>query len=254
MMNSLVANYVDRFKNTDFEETKSEFDTIMKLVGQFKEITPETQLLEIGTGAGWFQIRCKQLGIRAQGIDIDPELAAVARDLGRRYGVRLDITVGSIESTDIGTARYDLIVATSTFEHVKDWRKGLEKIAAALKEGGVLYFYSTNKFSFRSGEYWIPLYGWLPDRWRYRLRSALQGEAIMDWRIDSNQFTYPQLRRFFKRLGFSRVLDRADVLDPNNLNHPTPAKRLLLRTVKKFSVLKHAALVFSHDTLFICIK
>ena len=253
-MSSIVANYVDQFKEVDFEESKADFDTVMKLVGQFKEMTSETQLLEIGTGSGWFQIRCKQRGIPCQGIDVDPDLAAVARDVGRRHGVHLDITVGSIESTDIGTARYDLIVANSTFEHVKDWRTGLEKVAAALKDGGVLYFYSTNKFSLRSGEYWIPLYGWLPDRWRYRLRSALQGEAIMDWRVDYNQFTYPQLRRFFKSLGFSRVLDRADVLDPDNLNDPTPAKKLLLRTLKKFDVLKHPLLHFSHDTLFVCIK
>jgi 2-polyprenyl-3-methyl-5-hydroxy-6-metoxy-1,4-benzoquinol methylase len=253
-MNATVADYVDRFKDADFAETKSEFDTVMKLVGQFKELNHETQLLEIGTGSGWFQIRCRQRGIACQGIDIDPHLVAVAKDLGRQNGVVLDITVGSIESTDLGTARFDVIVANSTFEHVKDWRKGLETVAAALKEGGVLYFYSTNKFSLRSGEYWIPLYGWLPNRWRYRLRTALQGEAIMDWRIDYNQFTYPQLRRFFTRLGFSRVLDRADVLDPDNLGHPTLAKKLLLRALKKFSVLKHAALMFSHDTLFVCIK
>jgi SAM-dependent methyltransferase len=253
-MNTIVQDYLDGRKTTFYDEMESEFDTVMKLVGQFKPITPATRVLEIGTGTGWFQIRCKQQGLACEGLEIDADLAACAREVGQQYGVLPEIRVGSIESTDIGTARYDLIIANSTFEHVRDWRRGLEKVAAALKPGGALYFGSTNKFSFRSGEYWIPLYGWLPDSCRYRLRSALQGEAIMEWGIDYNQFTYPQLRRFFKSLGFSQVLDRADVLDPDNLNNPTPAKRLLLRAVKRFDALKHPLLHFSHDTLFICIK
>ena len=36
--------------------------------------------------------------------------------------------------------------------------------------------------------------------------------------IDFNQFTYFQLRRAFRKLGFSEVMDRVDILDPDNLN------------------------------------
>jgi SAM-dependent methyltransferase len=253
-MNAVVADYLEARKETFLDEMASEFDTVMKLVGQYRTITADTQVLEIGTGTGWFQIRCRRLGIACRGLEIDPDLAACARELGRRHGVAVDIEVGSIEETDIGVGRYDLIVANSTFEHVKDWRAGLAKVAAALKPGGVLYFGSTNKFSLRSGEYWIPLYGWLPDAWRYRLRRLLQGDAIMEWGIDYNQFTYPLLRRYFRRIGFSQVFDRAEVLDPDGLNHPTAFKRAVLRLLRKYRVLRHPVLWFSHDTLFVCIK
>jgi 2-polyprenyl-3-methyl-5-hydroxy-6-metoxy-1,4-benzoquinol methylase len=253
-MNTIVADYLDLRKDTFLDEMESEFASVMKLVSQYKTITPDTKVLEIGTGTGWFQIRCKRLGIPCRGLEIDPDLAACARELGAQHGVTVDIEVGSIEATDIGVGKYDFIVANSTFEHVEDWRTGLAKVAAALKDGGVFYFGSTNKFSFRSGEYWIPMYGWLPDSWRYRLRRTLQGDAIMGWGIDFNQFTYPQLRREFKRLGFSRAMDRADVLDPANLNNPTAMKKLLLGTLKRSRALKHLVLFFSRDTLFVCIK
>jgi len=253
-MNTIVADYLDARKETFLDEMESEFDTVMKLVGQYKTIGADTRVLEIGTGTGWFQIRCKRLGIDCSGLEIDPDLAACARELGQRNRVTVDIEVGSIEETDIGVGRYDLIVANSTFEHVKDWRTGLAKVAAALKPGGVLYFGSTNKFSLRSGEYWIPLYGWLPDAARYGLRRMLQGDAIMDWGIDWNQFTYPLLRRYFKQIGFSQVFDRAEVLDPDRLNHPTPLKRTVLRLLRKYKALRHPFLWFSHDTLFVCIK
>src|SRR5207244_2759559 len=81
-------------------------------------------------------------------------------------------------------------------------RKGIGRIFRALKPDGVFYFTSTNKFSLVSGEYNFPLYGWLPDRWRYALRTRRQGEDIMNLGIDFNQFTFPQLRRFFRKTGF----------------------------------------------------
>ena len=86
--------------------------------------------------------------------------------MGYAYGVVPEIALGNIEDTEIGTAQYDVIIASNVFEHVELWREGLRKIAVALKPGGLLFFESTNKFSFTSGEYSaFPLYGfygWLP--------------------------------------------------------------------------------------------
>src|SRR5262245_17703227 len=132
-MNTVVAEYLDERKETFFEEMESEFDTVVKLVSQYKALVPSTQLLEIGTGTGWFQIRCQQRGIDCAGLEIDPDLAASAADLCRQHGVNPRIQIGSIEATDIGVDEYDVIIANSTFEHVKDWRLGLSRIAAALK-------------------------------------------------------------------------------------------------------------------------
>jgi 2-polyprenyl-3-methyl-5-hydroxy-6-metoxy-1,4-benzoquinol methylase len=253
-VNGIVRDYIRDRAETCLEDMQSEFRAILKLVGRIKEITPETQLLEIGIGTGWFQILCKRKGIACRRLEFDPNLARCASELGQRYGVIPDIDIGSIETADIGRSRYDIIIAICTFEHVESWQKGLENVASALKRGGALYFVSTNKFSLSSTEYSIPLYGWLPDAWRYRLRRALQGDEIMKWGIDYNQFTYPQLRREFRRLGFSRVLDRVEVLDPYNLNNPTLVKKTLLKAVKRFAILRHLALSFSRVTVFVCIK
>jgi len=168
--------------------------------------------------------------------------------------VEVDIELGNIEEIDIGESAYDVIVATSVFEHVEQYNAGLRWIYRALKPGGVFYFCSTNKFSLTSGEYKFPLYGWLPDRWRYALRSRCQGDDIMRLGIDFNQFTYPQLRRVFERIGFSQVLDVVDLLDPDRLNNPAPWKRAVLQVLKHCSPLKHIVLTFRHVTMFICVK
>ena len=253
-MNPIVGQFIEEEKGIKLDDKRPEFESILKLLKRFKEITPDTKLLEIGAGSGWFQILCKMEGISCNGLEISPELVEYAQQLGREYNTDLDIDIGNIEEADISASKYDIIIANSVFEHVEHWQKGLKSCFDALKPHGLLYFYSTNKFSFKSGEYNFPLYGWLPDSWRYRLRRARQGEDIMGYGIDFNQFTYFQLRRFFKHLGFSIVLDQFDILDPKNLNHPTLQKKAVLKVLKSSKMLKHSFLTFMPGTCFICIK
>lgn len=249
-----VLEFVKEGKQLSVEDKRSEFEAILKIIRRFKTLNAATRILEIGTGLGWLVVLCEQAGMKCKGIEVIPELVDYGRKLGKRYGIDPDIEVGNIAEKDIGASAYDVIIATSTFEHVKDWKEGLTRVFTGLKPGGVFYFYSTNKFCFKSGEYDFPFYGWLPNRWRYRLRVARQGPDIMRSGIDWNQFTYFQLRRFFKRLGFARVLDRVDVLDADNLNHPTAVKKIILRILQRVKFLRHLVLFFSDGTHFICIK
>jgi len=221
---------------------------------KFKTINEDTKILEVGTGSGWFPILCKKNDIFCQGLEISPKLVEYAQNLGRIHGVEPNIKLGNIEETDIGTATYDIIIALSIFEHVEYWQMGVKKIFKALRPEGLFYFYSTNKFSLWSGEYHFPFYGWLPNRWRYRLRISRQGKDIMKLGIDFHQFTHLQLRRFFKRIGFSELFDQFDVIDPDNLIHPRHWKKFILEMIKRFKPIKHILLFFSPGTLFICKK
>lgn len=249
-----ITEFIDEEQQITLETRKPEVENLLSLIQRFKRITTDTRILEIGVGSGWVQILFKEKGLSCKGLEIDPRLVEYAQERGRRYGVTPDIALGDIGAADIGTSKYDVIIASSTFEHVKDWRMGLEKVFKALAPGGLFYFYSTNKFSFRSGEYDYPLYGWWPDNWRYRIRKRRQGEQIMDWGIDFNQFTYFQLRRYFKSLGFSKVMDMIDILNPQNLNNPSMHKRLILRLCKTCKPFKHLFLFFAPGTSFVCIK
>ena len=249
-----IFNSVPDHKRVALEEKQSDFEAILKLLKRFKHIDGNTTILEIGTGAGWFEILCKKNGLSCRGLEINPKLVEYAQQLGRNYGFLPDVELGNIEEKDLGKSSYDIIIANSTFEHVEKWQKGLNSIFDALRPGGLFYFYSTNKFSFVQGEYDFPLYGWLPDHWRYRLRVARQGEGIMKNGIDFNQFTYFQLRRAFRKLGFSEVMDRVDILDPDNLNNSNWYKKAILKVLGSVKPLKHLALFFSSGTLFICRK
>lgn len=249
-----VARYLQTMGTVTLEDKADEFRSIMTYLSRYRRIDGRARLLEVGTGIGWFPVLCEKNGILCKGIEISRQLVDYGKEVGRRHGIDPDIELGNIEETDIGENRYDVVVALSVFEHVEDWRKGIGRIFRALKPDGVFYFTSTNKFSLVSGEYNFPLYGWLPDRWRYALRTRRQGEDIMNLGIDFNQFRFPQLRRFFRKTGFRVIHDAVDMLATDGLAHPAPWKKLVLAVLKGVPPLKHLYLTFRTTTGFICIK
>ena len=247
--------YLEMQGEIDLDARRQEFDSYLGRVEKFRELNRDARILEVGVGTGWFLVMCMQRGLSCTGLELNPINLRFAQRFGREHGLDLDIKEGSIEDADIGRDAYDVVFAMSVFEHVQRYREGLENVYRALKPGGAFYFYSTNKFSPKSGEYHFPLYGWLPDRARYRLRIARQGESIMQSSgIDFNQFTYAGLRREFREIGFSRVVDQYDFIDVGDLAQPTPWKRAIVRSYQRVGPLKELVRVFSTGTCFICVK
>src|SRR6266436_4921229 len=175
-----IERYLHNFADEDLDgpDKVLQFENYMKMVRPFVALRPETRMLEIGTGTGWFPVQCARKGLRCKGLEISPRLIEHAHRLAKRYGVQAGIELGNIEESDIGDNAFDVIIASSVFEHVEHWRLGLARVYKALRPGGVFFFSSTSKFSFTSGEYSFPLYGWLPDQWRYKLRIARQGPEV----------------------------------------------------------------------------
>lgn len=250
----VIGKYLIDQRKLAIQDFVSQFEKTIKRIKKFKEIHSGTKILEVGTGTGWFPILCKKHGIACEGLEICPQLVEYAYEFGQMNGVKPDIRLGNIEEEEIGQSQYDIIIALSTFEHVEHWQMGLRKIYEALKPGGLFYFYSTNRFSFRSGEFNMPFYGWLPDRWRYRIRIAFSGEEIMKLGIDFNQFSHFQLKRFFKELGFESILDLFDIIEPSDLIYRKWWKIAALWLASKVKALRLLGLCFSGGTLFICIK
>ena len=243
-----VSRYLHKKGHLTLDDMRSDYESYIRVIRRFAPLTPETSILEIGTGTGWFPLMCKLNGLKCKGIEISPQLIEFARSLGNSHGVEPDIELGNIETTDIGESKYDVIVSNSVFEHIEDWRYALGRVYRALKPGGMFWFASTNKFAFVSSEYDFPLYGWLPDRWRYRFRISRQGPDIMKLGIDFNQFTYPGLRRAFRQAGFSKIQDRIDVFDAKGW------KKTAVAVVRRTPPLKELVLTFCDATSFVCIK
>jgi SAM-dependent methyltransferase len=247
-----VTRYLQDHRDTGVADKASQAESYLRVCGKRVPIGAQTRMLEIGTGTGWFPLYCQSKGLNCKGLEISPQLVDRARELAASNGLACNIELGNIETDDIGEDCYDVIVCSNVFEHVEDWRAGIARVYRALRSGGVMFFESTSKFSFTSGEYDFPLYGWLPDSWRYKLRISRQGPDIMKLGIDFNQFTYGLLRREFRRIGFREVLDRMALADEEYVS--AAWKKPLVRVGRNFPPLRFLALTFSDVTRFLCVK
>jgi 2-polyprenyl-3-methyl-5-hydroxy-6-metoxy-1,4-benzoquinol methylase len=248
-----VTKYIENHRDITFEQKERQYENYLRAIRRYVPINSQTEILEIGTGNGWFPILCKLRGLPCKGIEISPQLVEIAMETGRERGIVPDIELGNLEDYPLPENHYDVVMASSVFEHVENWRTGMRNVYRTLKPGGVLFFESTNKLSFTSGEYTgVPLYGWLPNACRYALRKRVHGEDIMKLGIDFHQFTHGGLRREFKRVGFSQILDRIDIADEQHVS--SNFRRRTVRTAKSVGIAKTLALTFAETTRFICIK
>jgi SAM-dependent methyltransferase len=247
------TRYLEDKKDITLADYAGNFKGILADIQKFKKIDSDTNILEVGCGTGWFQLLCKKNNIRCKGIDISPQLIDYCYSFGKRYDLVPDIELANIEDADIGADKYDIIIASSVFEHVEYWQNGITNIYKALKKGGLFYFVSTNKFTITlSGEYKLPFYGLLPNKLRRYLLIKREGEDIARLGIDFNQFNYFQLKLFFKRIGFTTVHDFTEFIDTKSLN--VDWKRLVFNSVKYIKPVKYCILLFAPVTYFICIK
>jgi SAM-dependent methyltransferase len=251
-----IRGYAEQQRAIPLAAREDEFDTALRRVGKLTPVGPGSSMLEMGIGGGAMLVLAAKRGLRATGVEHNPELAELARELAREEGVEIEVKVGSAESFAVEPGSYDVVVAFSVLEHVPDYRAAIANAYAALRPGGVFYFDSTNKFALRSGEYPpIRLYGWLPYRVRRHIREKRQSPTVvLSGGMDFNQFTYPGLRRRLKRTGFSRVLDLYELLDVEDLNNPTPLRKAVMRAYKAFPPLRWLLTTFSAGTYFYCVK
>jgi SAM-dependent methyltransferase len=252
---ALTDEYLRQRGAHDLSAFQFEFDSIRPRLERFVRLAPGTRLLEVGVGTGWLLVMCAHLGVEVAGVELHPAFAEHAREFGRAHDVDLDITVGDIADVELPADDYDVVVASSVFEHVRSYGAGFANVHRALRPGGLFYMYTTNKFAPRSGEYEFPLYGWMPFRLRKMLRVARQGHSVVESSgIDFNQFTYWGLKRHLDSLGFERVMDQFDFVESDMLAVPTPGKKLLLTASKRLPPVRAAGRLFAPGNCFAAIK
>ncbi|MBN4056215.1 class I SAM-dependent methyltransferase [Rhodothermus sp. AH-315-K08] len=105
-------------------------------------VAPETRALEVGTGPGTFLEalhRRYKLDIgRVHGVDLDHGSVEVAQERG------LSVRHANVEQDEIGTSKYDLVMAFELIEHLIDPLQFLAKARRALVDSGYLFMSTPN--------------------------------------------------------------------------------------------------------------
>jgi SAM-dependent methyltransferase len=107
---------------------------------RYAAIRPGDRVLDVACGTGVVAVTAARLGARVTGLDLTPELLAVARDNARTAGVEIDFQEGDCERIPFDAAAFDVVV--SQFGHIFAPRPdvAIGEMLRVLEPGGTIAF------------------------------------------------------------------------------------------------------------------
>ena len=129
-----MDEYKAQYKNTSYEDETALRQLAKRRLAILERFnTKKTNLLEIGSAAGFFLDEAKKIGYKVKGIEISQSEVAYSRD-------KLGLDAESISFLDYTTdEKFDCIAAFFVLEHFSDQEKVLTKIFSLLNEGGFVF-------------------------------------------------------------------------------------------------------------------
>lgn len=144
-------------------------------------LTPDVEILEIGTGTGGMLHALLARGLRVRGVEINPSLIAESR---RWFG---NLPVQPVDGVTLPfpDASFDLVLSFDVFEHIADSDAHLREVSRVLRPGGQ-YLVQT------------------PSKWPNTVFETIRWRSLTRWRADHCALHTPrQLRRRLEAHGFS---------------------------------------------------
>lgn len=123
-------DYFDRYSEDQFDGRRQKiFTHVLDRLSENKI----GQLLDVGTGCGFFLVDARKRGWQVKGIDLSCQSVEVGRCLHH-----LDIWEGTLHDYDEDN-RFDAVTYINVLEHISEPWENIKKSAMLLKDSGVLY-------------------------------------------------------------------------------------------------------------------
>lgn len=189
---------------------------VLARLERIHDLRPGMKVLDVGAAQGRSLIALHELGYDAVGLEPWARARDVARQLGEHFDVPIDIHEGWAEDMPFEDDSFDLVLASSVVEHVRDVRATFAEVRRVLRPGGIFWFNTASAMSPRQSEILgFPGFGWYPDPvkvglmyWARDHRPELVGHTkapAIHW------FTDRKAARLLHEAGFTEVWDRWDL-------------------------------------------
>ena len=109
--------------------------------------------LDFGAGTGNLTGKLLRMGYTVTAVDISAEMCAILEKKYRTYAEAKKLVVinSSVEDVSFGRDEFDLITCYSVLHHLPDYADVIQRLAAFLKKGGVLYLdHETSPFYWKN--------------------------------------------------------------------------------------------------------
>lgn len=213
------------------------------------------RIADVGGGAGTLARTFARAGHYVTCIDLSKDLLEVGRRRAEEEGIAMEFINCSATSTPIPDASIDICVVPELLEHVVEWRECLDEAGRMLRQGGLLYLSTTNKLCPVQEEFTLPFYSWYPGflKRRYeRLAVTTRPEVANYAKYPAvNWFTFYSLRKYLVTRGFSRFLDRLDMIE---ILSPESSKASLAKWMRRIPFFRVAVQFVTDGSYVIAFK
>lgn len=240
----------------DVPAAEERLRTLLRRFEPWIKLEPGAAVLEIGAAQGVMQTALVGAGFDAVGLEPWEGAIATSRELADRTGVQTELVQGYAEELPFEAERFDLMLAESVLEHVRDPLAVFLEAYRVLRSGGGFYFYASSALGWRQDEIArFPFFPWYPDRvrrrimnWAARERPDLVGGTTMP---AVNWFTPRGVRRDLGEIGFTRVVDRWRLRRDSEL---TGVRRAGLRAGRSLAPARFIGEVVAPGSGFLALK
>lgn len=125
---------------------------ISRIINQHKPLKG-SRVLEVGTGAGYIAHALSKEAKTVDSVDITDDRLI-------KTGYRQ--TIVKDETLPFKAKSFDIVITNHVLEHVPDQVKHLSEIRRVLKDDGLVYLASPNKWWLTDPHYKLPFISWLP--------------------------------------------------------------------------------------------
>lgn len=223
MVMSLKKHYASEKRDLDyciskFFIVKENTKELLEGINNYFKLSGASKILEIGAAQGNFIAACELLGYSCQGIEPYEPAIKVSQELSKRLNIKMEIKKGIAENIPYDDNTFDLVIANSVMEHVRDVEKVFNEIVRVLKPTGAFYFVTTSILCPKQDEIRLfPFFSWYPQETKIK---------IMNWAICNkpslvgytetpaiNWFSSWETRKKLEKLGFVEIYDRWDLIN-----------------------------------------
>ena len=102
-----------------------------------QRIPPQSNVLEVAPGPGYFAIELAKLGdYRITGLDISETFVEIARANAEKAGVKVDFRRGNVSNLPFPKESFDFLLCRAAFKNFSEPQRALEEMHRVLKPDG----------------------------------------------------------------------------------------------------------------------
>jgi SAM-dependent methyltransferase len=228
------ALYLPRHpEQTNFYQSRILENMLNRVCGHLP--SPQSKILDLGCGTGYFYLPLLARGYRMRGVDLSDDLIRVLDGLippHLRANSKLE-TAEALEFAERDSTQYDAVVISALLHHLFDYEQAVKTWSRKLKPGGVLLVF------------FEPLKQAIASPLRFALHTALSRLEETFYKIEMSLRRIPLFEDDYHLSDYQRQFGG---IDPNRLIETLEAEGLEVLALEKYCARRYglSALIANH--------